>query len=98
MLRSLGGGDAAGERVTGCFPRPALLRDLDLLELSERFRFFASAREPMESAEGERLRRRSLTGLTDREVLRDFARRRRRRGGVRDGDLDSLIAGELDLS
>ena len=66
--------------------------DLDLLELGSRLRFLISAGDPEPTAsEEKRLRRR--TGLTDREVL-DLARRRRR-GGVRDGDLDSLGAGEL---
>lgn len=73
---------------------PVRLRDLDLLELGERFRFLMSAREPCESAsEEECLRRRSRTGLMEL-LARD---RRRRRGGVRDRDLDSLGAGELDL-
>jgi hypothetical protein len=69
------------------------LRDLDLLELGERLRFLRSAGEPEPTSEGERLRRRM--GLTDRELL-DLARRRR--GGVRDRDLDSLGAGELAFS
>ena len=74
----------------------------DLLELSERLRFLMSAREPWESTsdEGERLRRRSLIGLADREVLE--GERRRRRGGVRDRDRDrdrdTLGAGELNLT
>lgn len=74
-----------------------MLGDLDLLEVGERLRFFRSAREPCESAsdEGERLRRRCFAGLLDRELLGDL---RWRRGGVRDRDLDSLGAGELDLS
>jgi hypothetical protein len=59
-----------------------------------------SAREPWESTsdEGERLRRRSLIGLADREVLE--GERRRRRGGVRDRDRDrdTLGAGELNLT
>lgn len=76
--------------------RPDLLGDLDLLELGERLRLLTSAREPCESAsEGERRRRRCLAGLLDRELLGDL---RRRRGGVRDRDLDTLGAGELDLS
>ena len=67
--------------------------DLDLLELGSRLRFLISAGDPEPTAsEEERLRRR--TGLTDGEVL-DLARRWRRRGGVRDRDLDSLGAGEL---
>jgi hypothetical protein len=70
--------------------RPDLLGDLDLLTLVVRLRF----REACESApDEENLRRRSLTGL--RELLGDL---RRRRGGVRDRDLDSLGAGECDLS
>lgn len=75
--------------------RPVRLRDLDLdlLELGERLRFLISAGDSEPTSEGERLRR--LTGLTDRELL-DLARRRR--GGVRDRDLDSLGAGELGFS
>lgn len=53
-----------------------------------------SAREPCESAsEEECLRRRSLMGL--RELLGDL---RRRRGGVRERERDTLGGGELDLS
>lgn len=56
-----------------------------------RLRFRISAREPCESASDEAdLRLRSRTGL--RELLGDL---RRRRGGVRDRDLDSLGDGEL---
>jgi hypothetical protein len=52
-----------------------------------------SAREPCESAsDDERLRRRSRTGL--RELLGD---RRRRRGGDRERDRDTLGGGELDF-
>jgi hypothetical protein len=73
--------------------RPELLGDLDLLILTESLRFFMSTREPCESAsDDEYLRRRSLTGV--RELLGDL---RRRRGGVRDRDPDSLSGGELDL-
>jgi hypothetical protein len=83
-----------GDRVTLRLVRPELLGDLDvLIILTERLRFFMSTREPCESASDEEcLRRRSLTGL--RELLGDL---RRRRGGVRDRDLDSLGGGELDL-
>jgi hypothetical protein len=74
--------------------RPDLLGDLDLLILTKRLRFLTSAREPWESAsEDECLRRRSLIGL--RELLGD---RRRRRGGVRERDRDTLGGGELGLS
>jgi hypothetical protein len=73
--------------------RPDLLGDRDLLILTERLRFLMSAREPCESASDEEcLRRRSRTGL--RELLGDLLRRR---GGVRDRDLDTLGGGELDL-
>jgi hypothetical protein len=73
---------------------PDLLGDRDLLILTERLRFLISAREPCESASDEEcLRRRSRTGL--RELLGDLLRRR---GGVRDRDLDTLGGGELDLS
>ena len=86
-LRSL---DSVGDRRR--------LRDRDLLELGERLRFLISAREPLESTpdEVESLRRRSLTGLADREVLEGECRRRR--GGVLDSDGDTLGAGELDLA
>lgn len=85
-----------GERVNRRLALPDLLGDLDLLELTERFRFLTSAREPCESAsdDGDRLRRLSLTGVTDLELVGDL---RRRRGGVRDRDLDSLGAGERDF-
>jgi hypothetical protein len=73
--------------------RPDLLGDRDLLILTVRLRFFMSAREPCESAsDGERLRRRSRTGL--RELLGDL---RRRRGGDRERDRDSRGGGEPDL-
>lgn len=83
-------GEFEGDRVA----RRLRLRDRDLLELGERLRFLISAGDPEPTSEGDRLR--SLTGLTDRELL-DLARRRRR-GGVRDRDLDSLGAGELAFS
>jgi hypothetical protein len=81
------------------FVRPEPAGDLDLLALTGRFRFLISAREPCESAsEDEYLRRRSLTGLTDGELLGD---RRQRRGGVRERERErergSLGGGELDL-
>lgn len=85
--------------MTRRLPLPALLRDRDLLEPGERLRFLTSVRESTESApeEVEYLRRRSRTGLMDREDLE--GERRRRRGGLCDGDLvRSLGAGELDLS
>jgi hypothetical protein len=73
--------------------RPDLLGDLDLLILTERLRFRISTLEPCESASDEEcLRRRSRIGL--RELLGDL---RRRRGGVRDRDLDTLGGGELNL-
>jgi hypothetical protein len=73
---------------------PDLLGDRDLLILTERLRFLISAREPCESASDEEcLRRRSRIGL--RELLGDLLRRR---GGVRDRDLDTLGSGELGLS
>lgn len=76
------------------FDRPDLLGDLDRLILTESLRFLMSAREPCESASDEEcLRRRSRTGLG--ELLGDL---RRRRGGVRERDRDSLGGGEFDLS
>ena len=91
------GGDSDGERVTLRLVRPDLLFDLDRLTLGERFRFLMSLREPWESTseEGERLRLRSRTGLTDRELVE---RARRRRDGVLDRDFDCLGDGELGLS
>lgn len=86
-----------GERVTRRLALPVLLRERDLLELTDRLRFLMSAREPFESApdEVERLRRRGRAGLIDIEL---DGERRRRRGGVRDRERDrSLGAGELDL-
>lgn len=77
--------------------------DLDLLGLDEILLFLMSAFEPYESAadDGERLRLRSLRGVTEREPLGDL---RLRRGGDRgdrdregERDFDSLGAGELDL-
>lgn len=96
MLRSLRTGESDGERVILRLALPDLSGDLDLLELKDRLRFFMSAREPCESASEEGcLRRRSLTGLTDRELEDSL---RRRRGGVGDRDVDSLGAGEFDLT
>jgi len=97
MLFSFRGrGEFDGDRVARFLSRRLRLRDLDLdlLGLGERLRFLISAGDPEPTSEEERLRR--LTGLTDRELL-DLARRRRR-GGVRDRDLDSLGAGELVFS
>jgi hypothetical protein len=87
-----------GERVSRRLALTELVRDRDLLELGKSLRFLISAREPFESApeDGERLRRRSLTGLADLEVFE--GERRRRRSGVRDRDRDTLGAGELDLT
>ena len=95
LLSIYAGGESEGDRVVRFLLRPVRLRDLDLdlLELGERLRFLISAGDPEPTSEGERLRR--LTGVTDRELL-ELARRRR--GGVRDRDLDSLGAGELGLS
>lgn len=79
-------GDSDGVRVT-----LRLKGDLDLLILTVRLRLLPSARESSESAmDGERRRRRSVTGLL--ELLGDL---RRRRGGVR--DLDTLDGGEPDF-
>jgi hypothetical protein len=90
--------DSVGERVFRRLALTDLVRERDLLEVGESLRFLISAREPFESApeDGERLRRRSLTGLADLEVFE--GERRRRRGGVRDRDRDTLGAGELDLT
>jgi hypothetical protein len=93
-----------GERVTRRLALPVLLRDRDLLELTDRLRFLISAREPFESTpdDVERRRRRGGTGLGDKELNKE---RRRRWGGVRDlvrdrslgaGELDLCLAGELD--
>lgn len=85
-----------GERV--CLRRDLLVLtgDLDRLELSERFRLFISGREAADSTPEELyLRRRLFTGLLDRELEGDL---RRRRGGVRERDTDTLGAGELDLT
>lgn len=85
-----------GERVCLRADILDLTGDRDLLELSERLRLLLLGRDPADSAADELcLRRRSLTGLLEREVESDL---RRRRGGVRDRDADSLGAGELDLT
>jgi hypothetical protein len=78
-----------------------LLRDLDLEAAC--LRFFTSARGSESSEDEERLRlfpfARLGCGVTDRESGdRDSTRLRRRRGGLRDRERDSLIDGELDLS
>lgn len=89
-------GDSVGDPVIFRLDRPDLLGDLDRLTLTGRLRFLISAREPCESASDEDcLRRLSLTGLTDIELVRD---RRRRRGGVREMERDGLGGGEFDLS
>lgn len=97
LFSSRGGGEFDGDRVTRFLLRRLRLGDLDLdlLGLGERLRFLISAGDLEPTSEEECLRR--LTGLTDRELL-DLARPRRRRGGVRDCDLDSLGAGELAFS
>lgn len=82
-------GDLDGERVTLRRFLSDLPGDFDLLELGERFRFLISVPEEVDLR-----RRRSLTGLSDGELEGDL---RRRRGGDRDRDADSLGAGELDL-